>query len=505
MKSFAPIAFVLNLKLQLRLQVRLVLLWTLGQWRLGSLGRRRLLRRAGLFDSRWYSSACRNSLLGELDPLLHYLTLGWLQGLMPAPGFSARRYQHLLKQRGLSPWTEDCSALLDVLKRLQSRQLELSAVQTLIDRDVPFIVGSSEQRLLPLTLVGPFGSPTGLGQAARNLAYTFDTAGVSVQFHDLPMAGPRVDTEFATKSSELPDGGTVMLVLPLSRVALEPLRGLRGRRRVLYPSWELEHLPSDCESLLKEEVDAFWAPSSFIAAGLKPLGKPVRLFSQPIRIPPSSLVLAAQDERVEAPFTVLTYCDLDSYPARKNPFAALDVFQRAFAGRADVCLKVKLRGRHGVPVRREMRRRVQCDSRVQLLDQTLSREAMDQLLLNCDAFLSLHRSEGVGFGPGEALAAARPVVTTHYGGVTDFIHAHTAFPVGYELVPVKRGQYPHARGQHWAEPNLAEAVKQLRWIEAHRTEAQEHAWAGRSWLQEHQSIDAMAQHLLSKELSIHED
>ena len=476
-----------------------MLLWSLGQWRLGSWGRRRWLRVSGLFDGEWYSSGCRDSLLRDLDPLCHYLTLGWKQGLLPAPGFSVDRYQWLLKEQGLSPWSKECTALVDALNRLQSVELELQALQMLIDRSVPLSMSSFERRPSPLTLVGAFGSATGLGQASRNLAYAFDAAGCDVRFHDLPMAGPLVDTEFATKCSEIPQNSDVLLVLPLSRVALAPLRRLRGRRRLLFPSWELEHLPRDCRALLKEEVDEFWAPSTFIAQALEPLGKSVRLFRQPIRIPPTCVVQEARDARGEAPFTVLTYCDLDSYPARKNPLAALEVFQRAFVGRRDVRLQVKLRGRHGLSVRRALHRRVQRDPRVQLLDQTFSREQMDRLLLHCDVFVSLHRSEGVGFGPAEALAAAKPVVTTHYGGVTDFIHAHTAFPVGYELVPVKVGEYPHAQGQHWAEPNLSEAVQQLRWIEAHRDEAFAHAWDGRLWLKQHQSIDAMAQCLMMQD------
>ena len=207
----------------------MLLLWSLGQWRLGSLGRRRWLRVSGLFDGEWYSRGCRDSLLRDLDPLFHYLTLGWKQGLLPAPGFSVDRYQWLLKEQGLSPWSKECSALVDALNRLQSVELELQALQMLIDQSVRQHVFRGA---LHRSRCRPFAP--GLGRL-RNLAYAFDAAGRDVRFHDLPMAGPLVDTEFATKCSEMPQNSDVLLVLPLSRVALAPLCGLRGRRRLLYP------------------------------------------------------------------------------------------------------------------------------------------------------------------------------------------------------------------------------------------------------------------------------
>ena len=178
-----------------------MLLWSLGQWRLGSLGRRRWLRVSGLFDGEWYSRGCRDSLLRDLDPLFHYLTLGWKQGLLPAPGFSVDRYQWLLKEQGLSPGPRSAVRSWMPLTVCRALSLELQALQMLIDRSVPLSMSSVERRPSPLTLVGAFGSATGLGQASRNLAYALDAAGCDVRFHDLPMAGPLVDTEFATKCS----------------------------------------------------------------------------------------------------------------------------------------------------------------------------------------------------------------------------------------------------------------------------------------------------------------
>lgn len=462
-----------------------------------------MLRHLHLFDATWYRQSCLEWRDQPIDPLLHYLALGWRLQREPLPGFSGSRYRRLLAELGQGQDSgvagADICPLLDALRRIEHHQLQPVQLQQLRVREPVWEAhAKGGSALLPgLTLAGALSSETGLGQAARNLAAALKCADVGVRLYDLPLPGRQGDGSLSGRLDRWISTETVLLVLPLGREALAPLRALGERRVLLYPSWELERPPADCLELLERHVDGFWAPSSFIAAMLQPLGQPVRLIPQPMRIPSELELRAAQRSRGDRPFTVLTYCDLDSYPARKNPLAALEAFQRAFPGRRDLRLVVKVRGRHGRGIRRLLRQRSAHDSRLQLLDQTLSRQQVDQLIFSCDCFISLHRSEGVGFGPAEALSAARPVVTTAYGGVTDFIHAETAWPVGYEMVPVLPGEYPHGEGQHWAEPHLEEAVAALRWIEAHREAAQAKAAAGRQWLQEHQSIEAIARRLRS--------
>ena len=64
------------------------------------------------------------------------------------------------------------------------------------------------------------------------------------------------------------------------------------------------------------------------------------------------------------------------------------------------------------------------------------------LLANCDCYISLHRSEGFGFGPADAMGLGKPVITTAYSGVTDFCNSETALPIDYELDRVSAGRLP---------------------------------------------------------------
>ena len=128
------------------------------------------------------------------------------------------------------------------------------------------------------------------------------------------------------------------------------------------------------------------------------------------------------------------------------------------------------------------------DDRIQVVDHTLDRVGVDALMRGCDAFISLHRSEGFGFGAAEALAAGKAVVATDYGGTTDFINELTGYPVAYALEPVRHGEYVQTKGQVWATANADAAVEALRKVYDSPGEADARARRGFALLKEQQSL-----------------
>ena len=81
----------------------------------------------------------------------------------------------------------------------------------------------------------------------------------------------------------------------------------------------------------------------------------------------------------------------------------------------------------------------------------------------CDIVLSLHRSEGFGLVPAEAMLAGLPVVATDWSGTQDFLTPESAALVPARLVPVHdpRGVYD-LPGAVWAEPDVSVAANHLR-------------------------------------------
>jgi glycosyltransferase involved in cell wall biosynthesis len=80
----------------------------------------------------------------------------------------------------------------------------------------------------------------------------------------------------------------------------------------------------------------------------------------------------------------------------------------------------------------------------------------------CDVFLSLHRSEGIGLSIAQSMLLCKPVIATNYSGNTDFTRSDNSCLVDYKLIEVKRDEYPHSKGQVWADPNLDQAASYMR-------------------------------------------
>jgi glycosyltransferase involved in cell wall biosynthesis len=101
-----------------------------------------------------------------------------------------------------------------------------------------------------------------------------------------------------------------------------------------------------------------------------------------------------------------------------------------------------------------------------------------------DAFVSLHRSEGLGLTMAEAMWVGTPVIATAYSGNLDFMPPGASLrvdPLG--CVPVGPGLIYPAEGR-WADPDLDQAAAHLARIRTDPALRAELARAGRLALDE---------------------
>ena len=103
----------------------------------------------------------------------------------------------------------------------------------------------------------------------------------------------------------------------------------------------------------------------------------------------------------------------------------VEAFHRAFGarGHSDVGLVIKTldAGPHAGALKK-LKSAVGGDDRIHLIEKTMSRPEVNGLIAATDAFVSLHRSEGFGFGLAEAMLLAKPAIGTDYSGNTDFLN-----------------------------------------------------------------------------------
>jgi glycosyltransferase involved in cell wall biosynthesis len=158
--------------------------------------------------------------------------------------------------------------------------------------------------------------------------------------------------------------------------------------------------------------------------------------------------------------------DFSSYQERKNPQAALDAFFQAFAKQnSKVALVIKTQNAHSHDVDvAAIRDRVMAFKDVIWINETLTRQQTYDLQFVCDAFVSLHHSEGFGLGPAEAMFLGKPVIATNWSGSTEFMHPQNSLPVNYTLVKIDKDVGVYKAGQTWANPDVEHAASLMRQI-----------------------------------------
>jgi glycosyltransferase involved in cell wall biosynthesis len=328
--------------------------------------------------------------------------------------------------------------------------------------------------MIGVRYIGYLAEGTGYGQAAREhllaLAATdVPTCARSILLgagapFDVP-PDPRLFPEIARIAARALPYDTVVVHTPP-----EVFEGVRepGRRNIGVAAWETEEIPDVWRAPIRA-MDELWVPSEFCARAFREATRsPVAVIPHPISAPePRERFFPG------IPDDVFLFASVFEWSDRKNPEGLVRAFRKAFAGRRDVGLVLKVGLRFGgdpetllSSLRRLVSPRPWRSPPIYVLAQTTTSPAvLAQLYARADAYVSLHRAEGFGLCMAEAMAAGKPVVATGYSGNLEFMDASSAFLVDHEMTRIaQRLSYLRFFDDKmwWAEPKLDAAVAQLR-------------------------------------------
>jgi glycosyltransferase involved in cell wall biosynthesis len=327
-------------------------------------------------------------------------------------------------------------------------------------------------------LVGYTSAPFGIGVAARNTIVVLTHRGYDVAVLDLPLEGGRSGVDHSFDHLRIPDGTRLPHQVTIFHVNPRALDAIfkaqpswlpeRPGFTAVVPFWELPVLPESWMTALRE-VDLVLCPSSFIEhtfAATLPGPKPmVRHYPQTAFLPEGVAPDRAKYGLPERGVLFALGFDAASDLDRKNPWAAIEAFNRAFTRGEDAHLVIKvndsLPSRSSQAALARLRESVAGDSRVVVREEPMTYAGVLSLYASCDVYVSLHRSEGFGLCPMEAMLLGKPVIATAWSGTMDFMNDRNACPVGGTPVPVSSPVYLTllaGKPAVWADPSIDEAV-----------------------------------------------
>jgi glycosyltransferase involved in cell wall biosynthesis/SAM-dependent methyltransferase len=317
-----------------------------------------------------------------------------------------------------------------------------------------------------VNVVGYISSERGVGEVARQVLTALDSRQIPAAAVDAPAEPVEIAKALGHLGvSDYPYDYNLICVnadmLPAVAAGLGP-RFFEGRRTAGLWFWEVSKFP---EMWLRsfDDVDEVWVASEFVAEALRPLtDKPVRTLRVPVTPGPAAEMSRAELGLPEG-FTFLFVFDYRSVFRRKNPLGLVQAFCEAFEPGAGPSLVIKSICGDEFPAQRdELAAAIAERPEIHLIEETVSAAAKNAMIANCDCYVSLHRSEGLGLTMAEAMYFGKPVIATAYSGNLDFMTADNSYLVPQRAVKIGSGAEPYPPEGEWAEPDLEFAARVMR-------------------------------------------
>jgi glycosyltransferase involved in cell wall biosynthesis len=339
-------------------------------------------------------------------------------------------------------------------------------------------------------VIGYLKAETGVGHAGRMLASSLKKVGIPIQGYNVTLNVMARQAETAVDDLLTEKINAPIQIYNINADQLGLVRSHLKRKvnhsayKINMPFWELSKFP---QAWLKnyQGFNEIWAASRFIQSSLQ------EVLSIPAIWLPPAVTLTKFSPRNRSHFqlpqnTFLFHYNFDfsSFATRKNPQAAIKAYRLAFRNNQtsiDTALIIKTRGYD--PEGKNLAKLQEFTANepdIYILNQEMTYDETLALMNCCDCYISLHRSEGFGYTPTEAMLLEKPVIATDYSGTKDFINQNTGFPVNYQLIPVQENEYPFWQNQKWAEPDLNHAAWLMRKIIAEESKTKAIARQGKA-------------------------
>lgn len=346
---------------------------------------------------------------------------------------------------------------------------------------------------MKLKYTGPAKDYSGYGEANRHDIAALNSVGVALTTQipiycpDTSDYGPLGDLAVSFEGRDI--GYQVKIVHTTPNVYaqfMEPGKYMIGRA-----FWETDRLPLDFAYNL-QQMDEIWTGSEANKAAMLKAG----VTKPKIIIIPEAIDCTLKINEIE-PYIVVNpeaykFYSVFEWTERKNPLALLEAYWREFENDEGVTLTLKT-----YQVGFTIEKKQLIDQQIRKLKARLNlpkyapvflyRNLMDRYQMyrfhkTFDCFVSAHRGEGWGIPQMEAMLCGHPIISTNYGGIHEYLTDNVdALLTKYKFVPITNMTYNqqwYTPDQNWAEVDIADLRKRMRWVFNNQEKAEKIGRAG---------------------------
>jgi len=318
-----------------------------------------------------------------------------------------------------------------------------------------------------INVSGYIKAESGTGESCRTMIRTLQTTAVPLALNNFPALTLRQkDKTYSDSCVDINPYKINLSIVNADQVeAFKHYRGLEyviGRYNIGYWVWELPSFPPELQGSFRY-FHEIWTPSTFAVEAIRQATEmPVVRIPHSIHIDDFHEYGRGHFGLSPDSFLFFYMFDFQSYFERKNPLAAVRAFKKAFGKGESPLLLLKCTN-GGFDRENYARLEEEAEGyKVIIIDRYLSRDEIYSLLKLCDAYVSLHRSEGFGLTIAEAMHFGKPVIATNYSANTDFQNEKNSYPVDYQMVEIEKDVGPYRKGNTWADADVDHAAELMR-------------------------------------------
>jgi glycosyltransferase involved in cell wall biosynthesis len=319
-----------------------------------------------------------------------------------------------------------------------------------------------------INVFGYFDHTIGLGIAADSISKSLSSSKINIIRHPIPNTQSPKNKVLGNKYNQksfLRGNVNIFVSNPQEYKEISRRFGFYSddslESTIGYWFWELDR-PNQSMYVNKEFFKEIWVPNNFVKSSLEDLNKSIIDVGYPYKRILKNVKAQLKVENGEYFTTIFDYLsDIE----RKNPRAAIDSFNMVFNSKKFSNPKLIVKTINSDKCQSDalkLEKYVEGMKNVVILNDNWTRLDILKLIRNAVAYISLHRSEGLGLPLLEAMDLGVPNIATNYSANTEFMTKDNSCLVDFDLIEtVNSKEVYQVNGAKWANPRIDNAAEYI--------------------------------------------